>query len=79
MGKAGLTSGANAYHRTNDGSPQTATPGTDWDTVTGYGLDAAWRGGRFSTDAGYNWISGTSRDPSTTTGIIQNCEGRLQA
>ncbi|MGA9855065.1 MAG: hypothetical protein WBR29_07310, partial [Gammaproteobacteria bacterium] len=55
-----------------------ATPGNDWNTVNGYGLDAAYRGGGFSADAGYNWISGNSRDATVTSGIIQNGEGHLR-
>jgi phosphate-selective porin OprO and OprP len=62
----GLTFGANVYRWSNDDSAQSSTPGTDWSTVNGYGLDAAYRGGGFSVDAGYNWFDGNSRDPTVT-------------
>lgn len=74
----GVTFGANAYRWSNDASIQSSTPGDDWNSVNGYGVDAAYRGGGFSLDAGYNWFDGTSRDPTVTSGIIQNGEGRLR-
>lgn len=74
----GLTFGVNAYRLSNNDSEQSSTPGDDWGTVNGYGVDAAYRDGGNTLGAGYNWFDGSSPDLTVTSGIIQNGEGGLR-
>jgi|GEM_PF-422643 len=64
--------GANAFTWNNDDDVTLDDVDQQYDSVTGYGVDAAFRLGYFSVDAGVQYFDGDTRGDVTSTGLIDD-------
>lgn len=81
-GETGITIGAAAFTWSNDDDNNTYDPGCtskcDVDSVTGFEVSGAFRGGGFSVDAEYNLFDVELVEDGITSGIYKNSETDLE-
>jgi len=65
-----------AYERATPTTTAAANP-NDYDTVTGIGIDGAWRSGPWSVDAEANSFDADTNGGGVTNGFVQNGSGTL--
>lgn len=75
--ESGLGIGFNAFTWDNDGDVSLDSVDRQYDSVNGYGVDAAFRSGYFSADAAYQVTDADTRGHVTRTGLV-NADGDAQ-
>lgn len=66
----GLGIGVNAFTWNNDSDVSLDTVDQQYDNITGYGVDAAFRAGYFSADAAYQFTDADTRGDVARTGLV---------